>query len=45
MGHEDKETRILVGRYPRAKRLPNMKRQMNLNMLDLRLRVIRRQEE
>ncbi len=45
MGHEDKKTRILVGRYPRAKRLPNMKCQLNLKMLDLRLQVMRRQEE
>ena len=34
-----------VGRYPRAKRLPNMKCQLNLKMLDLRLQVMRRQEE
>ena len=45
MGHDDKKTRILVGRYTRAKRLPNMKRQLNLKMLDLRLRVMRIQEE
>ena len=44
-GQEDKKTRILVGRYPRAKRLPNMKCQLNLKMLDLRLQVMRRQEE
>ena len=42
-GQED--PRILVGRYTRAKRLPNMKCQLNLKMLDLRLQVMRIQEE
>ena len=45
MGHEDNKTQILVGRYQRAKRLPNMKRQFNLKMLDLQLQVMRRHEE